>query len=129
MANEPISAFTAASALDGTEELGGVQSAANVKVTPAQIKTFVEASPTLVTPVLGVASVTSINKVAITAPAASATLTIANTKTLSYGGDSTGSTTAVGLGTNSPAISGAAPYTWLEFTSGDGSTVYVPAYK
>lgn len=40
------------------------------------------ASPTLVTPTLGVATATSINKVAITAPAASATLTIANTKTL-----------------------------------------------
>lgn len=39
-------------------------------------------SPTLVTPILGVASATSINKVAITAPAASATLTIADGKTL-----------------------------------------------
>lgn len=39
-------------------------------------------SPTLVTPTLGVATATSINKVAITAPATSATLTIANSKTL-----------------------------------------------
>lgn len=39
-------------------------------------------SPTLVTPVLGVASATSINKVAITAPASSATLTVADGKTL-----------------------------------------------
>lgn len=39
-------------------------------------------SPTLVTPVLGVATATSVNKVAITAPATSATLTIANGKTL-----------------------------------------------
>lgn len=38
-------------------------------------------SPTLTTPVLGVASATSINKVAITAPATSATLTIADGKT------------------------------------------------
>jgi hypothetical protein len=38
-------------------------------------------SPTLVTPTLGVASATSINKVAITAPATSATLTIADGKT------------------------------------------------
>lgn len=37
---------------------------------------------TLVAPVLGAASATSINKVAITAPATSATLAIANTKTL-----------------------------------------------
>lgn len=39
-------------------------------------------SATLTTPTLGVASATSINKVAITAPATSATLTIANGKTL-----------------------------------------------
>ena len=39
-------------------------------------------SPTLVTPVLGVATATSINKVAITAPATSATLTIGDGKTL-----------------------------------------------
>jgi hypothetical protein len=39
-------------------------------------------SPTLVTPVLGVASATSINKVALTAPATGSTLTIAEGKTL-----------------------------------------------
>jgi hypothetical protein len=39
-------------------------------------------SPTLVTPTLGAASATSVNKVAITAPATSATLTIADGKTL-----------------------------------------------
>lgn len=39
-------------------------------------------SPTLATPIIGVASATSINKVAITAPATSATLTIADGKTL-----------------------------------------------
>ncbi len=39
-------------------------------------------TPTLVTPTLGVATATSINKVTITQPATSATLTIANGKTL-----------------------------------------------
>lgn len=39
-------------------------------------------SPTLVTPVLGVASATSVNKLAITTPATAATLTIADGKTL-----------------------------------------------
>jgi hypothetical protein len=39
-------------------------------------------SPTLTTPVLGVATATSINKVAITAPATGATLTVADGKTL-----------------------------------------------
>jgi hypothetical protein len=47
-------------------------------------------SPTLVTPTLGVASATSVNKVTITAPATSATLTLANGSTLAtVGGFST----------------------------------------
>lgn len=43
-------------------------------------------SPTLVTPTLGVASATSVNKVAITAPATSATLTLADGSTLATSG-------------------------------------------
>jgi len=58
---------------------------------------------TLTTPVLGVASATSINKVAITAPATSATLTIADGKTLTASNTITftatdGSTLAIGGG-------------------------------
>lgn len=60
-------------------------------------------TPTLVTPVLGVATATSINKVAITAPATSATLTIADGKTLTASNTITftatdGSTLAIGAG-------------------------------
>jgi hypothetical protein len=60
-------------------------------------------SPTLTTPILGVATATSINKVAITAPATSATLTIADGKTLTAGNTLTfagtdGSTLNVGTG-------------------------------
>lgn len=44
-------------------------------------KFVVDTSPTLVTPVLGVATATSINKVTITAPATSATIAIADGKT------------------------------------------------
>lgn len=43
-------------------------------------------APTLVTPVLGVATATSINKVALTAPATSATLTLADGSTLATSG-------------------------------------------
>ena len=46
-------------------------------------------SPTLVTPTLGAATATSINKVAITAPATSATLTIADGTTISTAGNFT----------------------------------------
>lgn len=55
-------------------------------------------SPTLITPTLGAASATSINKVTITAPASSATLTIANGKTL------TASNTLVLAGTDSTTM-------------------------
>jgi hypothetical protein len=44
-------------------------------------------TPTLITPVLGVATATSINKVAITAPATAATITLANNSTLTTAGD------------------------------------------
>jgi hypothetical protein len=53
-------------------------------------------TPTLVTPVLGVATATSINKVAITAPATSATLTIANGATLTVSATATVSGTNTG---------------------------------
>lgn len=55
-------------------------------------------SATLVTPTLGVAAATSINKVAITAPATSATLTIADGKTL------TASNTLTFTGTDSSSV-------------------------
>lgn len=55
-------------------------------------------TPTLVTPVLGVATATSINKVAITAPASSATLTIADGKTL------TASNTLTFTGTDTSSV-------------------------
>lgn len=60
MADTKISADPNATALAGTEKLAGVQSSANVNITPAQIKTFTSASPTLVTPALGVATATSV---------------------------------------------------------------------
>lgn len=44
-------------------------------------------------------------------------------------GDTTGSGTTTSLGTNSPAITLTSPYTWLKFLSGDGSIVWIPAYK
>lgn len=64
MADTKISAFPNASALGGTEQLAGVQSGGDVNVTPTQIKTFTSASPTLVTPTLGVAAATQITTAA-----------------------------------------------------------------
>lgn len=60
-------------------------------------------SPTLVTPTLGVATATSINKVTITQPATASTLTVADGKTLTASNTLTltatdGSTLAIGTG-------------------------------
>mgnify|MGYP000122439633 CR=1 FL=1 len=63
----------AGSALTGSSLASGI--------TSSSLTSF-GTSPTLITPTIGVATATSINKVAITAPASSATLTIANGKTL-----------------------------------------------
>ncbi len=57
-----------------------------------------DGTPTLVTPILGVATATSINKVAITAPATSATLTIADGKTLTASDTTILATNAITLG-------------------------------
>lgn len=77
-------------------------------------------SPTLVTPVLGVATATSINKVAITAPATSATLTIANGKTL------TASNTLTFTGTDGSSVAfgtgGTVTYTVASGTSALGTS-------
>ena len=40
----------------------------------------------------------------------------------------TGTGTAL-LGTNCPAATVSAPYTWFQMTTSDGSLVYVPAWK
>lgn len=103
MADTKISALTSAAALDGTEILAGAQSAATVGITAAQVKTYTSASPTLVTPTIGVATATSVNKLTITAPASSAVLTIANGKTLTCSNTLTltatdSSTLAIGAG-------------------------------
>ncbi len=65
---------TAVAAIAGVA-VGGVSGTGNVAFTN---------SPSFTTPTLGVASATSINKVGITAPASSATLTIQDGMTLSY---------------------------------------------
>ena len=69
-------------------------------------------SPTLVTPALGVASATSVNKVAITAPATGSTLTIADGKTL------TASNTLTFTGTDSSSVAFGAGGT-VAYTSGN----------
>lgn len=100
MADLKITGLTAATTLADTDLLTAVidpgGTPLNRKITIANVKTVLFASPTLVTPTLGVASATSINKVAITAPAIGATLTIADGKTLTVSNDATVSGTNTG---------------------------------
>ena len=78
-----ISNLPATSSSSGADEFVLVQGNLTKKITNTNLFTSVTlTSPTLVTPTLGVATATSVNKVAITAPATSATLTIADGKTL-----------------------------------------------
>jgi hypothetical protein len=93
-------------------------------------------SPTLITPTLGVATATSVNKVAFTAPATSATLTLTDGKTLAVtntltfsGTDSTVMTfppasASVGY-LNIPQNSKSAAYTTVLADS--GKHIYHPA--
>lgn len=95
----PASAVNGAPALFSgtTGKLIGVGSTTGTGAIVAAI------SPTLVTPVLGAASATSINKLTITSPATGATLTVADGKTLTASNSLTfagtdGSTLNVGTG-------------------------------
>lgn len=64
-------------------------------------------SPTLVTPTLGVASATTINKVTITAPATGSTLTIADGKTFTANDTVTVGTAGLTLGNSGGLVVGA----------------------
>lgn len=92
------------SAVNLTGPITSVGAATSIASQTGSGTTFVvDTSPTLVTPTIGVATATSVNKVAVTAPATSATLTIADGKTLTSSNTLTlagtdGSTLNVGTG-------------------------------
>lgn len=94
------SGLTAGTVTTNANLTGPITSVGNATSVAAQTgtgSTFVmNTSPTLVTPVLGVASATSVNKVAITAPATSATLTLANSSTLATSGANSITLTSTG---------------------------------
>jgi hypothetical protein len=78
--------LTAGTVTTNANLTGPITSTGNATAIASQTGTgtkfVVDTSPTLVTPILGIATATSVNKVALTAPATSATLTIADGKTL-----------------------------------------------
>jgi len=100
MANTSISNLSAGAAVSATDLVPNVQTVGvgPVKTTAAQLKTFMSASPTLVTPTLGVATATSLNKITFMAPATSATLTLLDGKTITF------SNTLTFTGTDSSSI-------------------------
>ena len=78
--------LTPNTATNGAVSVAGTLAVANggtgVTASTGTTAVVLSTSPTLVTPVLGVATATSVNKVALTAPATGSTLTIADGKTL-----------------------------------------------
>ncbi len=89
--NEDVAVTTTATKLNYITSATGTTGTASTNI-------VFSTSPTLTTPVLGVATATSINKVALTAPASSATLTIADGKTL------TASNTLTFTGTDASSV-------------------------
>ncbi len=77
-------------------------------------------SPTLVTPTIGVATATSVNKVAITAPATSATLTLADGSTLATSGAFSTTLTATAATNVTLPTSGTLATTAIVTNSADG---------
>lgn len=93
--------LSTAAAITGT--LGVANGGTGVTTSTGSGSVVLSTSPTLVTPTLGAASATSVNKVAITAPATGSTLTIADGKTLTASNTLTftgtdGSSVAFGAG-------------------------------
>lgn len=46
-----------------------------------------------------------------------------------FNGTNATGTGSAALGTNSPAVTNTAPYTWIQVITSDGSTAYIPAWK
>lgn len=82
MSNSKVSALSAKATPVTADTIYLIDSADGTSKKCTLLAMFASATPTLTTPVLGVATATTINKVTITQPAASATLTIANTGSL-----------------------------------------------
>lgn len=96
------SGFTAGHVTTNANLTGPITSSGNATSIASQTGTgtkfVVDTSPTLVTPILGVATATTINKVTVTQPAAGSTLTIADGKTF------TASNTITLTGTDSVSL-------------------------
>jgi len=90
--NEDVAVTTTATKLNYLTSAGGTTGTTSTNL-------VFSTSPTLVTPTLGVATATSINKVAITAPATGATLTLADGSTLATSGAYSVTLTATGATT------------------------------
>lgn len=128
VANETTTpAITLATSVTGI--LQGNGTAISAATTTGSGSVVLATSPTLMTPTLGVASATSINKVSVTAPASGSTLTIADGKTATFSNTLTlagtdSSTLNIGtggtLGTGAFAAAGITQLTG-DVTAGTGS--------
>lgn len=130
------SGLTAGTVTTNANLTGVITSSGNATSIASQTGTgtkfVVDTTPTLVTPILGVATATSVNKMAITAPATSSTLAVANSKiftvnnTLTLAGtDSTTMTFPATTGGVLASVTGIATITGTpssaNFLRGDGT--------
>ncbi len=128
------SAFPSGTTISGADSPVGLQSGSNVQWLFSDVATYIAGaltatgtgsfvratSPSLVTPTIGVATATSINKVAFTAPASSATVTIADGKTATF----SASITITGTDGKSLTVSNSGT-----FAGGDTWTLAIAASK
>lgn len=113
--------MTAASTLTGAELIAGVQGGANVKITANQQKTWSSNAPTLVTPVLGVATGTSLATTAqIWSGAVSSALTTLTGAVDGFRGSATNVTL---LGAENTTASSATQGAFVGMYSNDGAAM------
>ncbi len=116
---------------DTTGTLAVARGGTGVTSSTGTVNVVLSNSPTLVTPTLGAATATSVNKVAVTAPASSATLTIADGATLTasasatVSGTNTGDQTVSTMGASGALTDGTG--TLLLTHGGTGQTTAVAA--
>jgi hypothetical protein len=61
--------------------------------------------------------------------ASSASFSVQPDGTVKFHKNNTTGAGSAALGSNCPAVTVAAPYTWIQVTTSDGSTAYIPVWK
>ncbi|OHA62620.1 MAG: hypothetical protein A2117_01015 [Candidatus Wildermuthbacteria bacterium GWA2_46_15] len=126
LAANTLDTLTAVTSISGLKVLQNNAGTTSWAGTTGTGNVVMDNSPTLITPTLGAATATSINKLTITAPAVSAILTIANNKTFTVNNTITLASLADGQVFTFPAAGGNVTVLG-NTTTGTGSTIVLAA--